>query len=341
MQACDNKWLDVFVTKSDYGFDDIEVCEVQSVELAPSTVGSYDAAIVVDAATEWVLPTWTLDYDNYDATRNAAYKSIKVGDLIRIGEPKHKATTDYLTVLEVREVERVYNGTTVVLPIGKNAIPLAINTGTSETETGTYDVPTKSGIAHIALRLNMTVNCTAIPKDVRKKTEMFKAHAGNHQIVDITNRHESSHAHYPLFRLNPYLSGSTLTANLDSGVKYVNCIKLLGYSVAAKRQVGVAHGHEMSADDYLILRIKEVQGKVVSNNSHANGAFAILYAGATDNNNIGGIEFHRFDAENGIAVQSMQPTILRNLTLEVLDRFGNPAHFGRLHLWFKLLATHG
>ena len=187
----------------------------------------------------------------------------------------------------------------------------------------------------------MTVNCTAIPKDVRKKTEMFKALAGNLQIVDITNRHESSYYHYPLFRLNPYLSGSTLTANLDSGVKYVNCIKLLGYSVAAKRQVGVSHGHEMSADDYLILRIKEVQGKVVSNNSHANGAFAILYAGATEHNSIGGIEYHRFDAENGIAVQSMQPTILRNLTLEVLDRFGNPAHFGRLHLWFKLLATHG
>jgi len=338
MQACENKWLDVFVTKSDYGFDDTEVCEVQSVELTTAAGVTNKVAVVVDAATEWIIPTWSHDLRNVS---NAEFEAIKVGDLIRVGSPKEKAFTDYLTVLEIERVDRVYNGTSGKLPIraGTATGELDANTTNNSNVSNTYlDLASETGIARYAIRVNNTLNCTAVPDGARLASQVFN---GSAAAVTIATRYDVLTNHYKLYRLNHYLSGSTLTANLDSGVKYVNCIKLLGYSVAAKRQVGVQHGHEMSADDYLIVRIKEVQGKVVSNNSHANGAFAILYAGATDNNNIGGIEFHRFDAENGIAVQSMQPTILRNLTLEVLDRFGNPAHFGRLHLWFKLLATHG
>jgi len=39
-----------------------------------------------------------------------------------------------------------------------------------------------------------------------------------------------------------------------------------------------------------------------------------------------------------VPVHSTNAT-LHNMTIEVTDRMGNPAHFGRFHLWFKLLVT--
>ena len=133
-----------------------------------------------------------------------------------------------------------------------------------------------------------------------------------------------------------------LSAQLDHGVKEIQLIKLIGYSLINKRQVGPQNAHEMIQDDYLILRIKELHGNVISNNRHANGAFAILYAGAHDNNTKGGADVHSSDPA-GLVVQSVASTnkIMRNLTVQVTDRTGQPAHFGRLHLWFKILATHG
>ena len=156
--------------------------------------------------------------------------------------------------------------------------------------------------------------------------------AANAFLLDHLQRY------YPMYVVN---KKDKLTANLDSGYKSVHGIKLLGYSLTAKRHPGVIHGHEMTGDDYLIMRIKEIDGKVVSNNRHAHGAFAVLYAGNTSHNENGSIEYHRFDEQNGIVVQEFQPTLVSKLTIEILDRFGKPAHFGGMHLWFKLLASHG
>ena len=145
-----------------------------------------------------------------------------------------------------------------------------------------------------------------------------------------------------MYHHKSWLSGSTLRAALDHGVKEVNCIKLVGYSIANKRQVGLHHAHEMNEDDYLILRINEIDGKVISNNRFANGAFAVLHAGSSHNNLVGAIEYHMFDTVNGIVTQELTGnSVLRNLTLELTDRRGQAAHFGRLHLWFKLHVTHG
>ena len=148
---------------------------------------------------------------------------------------------------------------------------------------------------------------------------------------------------YPMYSMKKWLAGTTLRAALDHGVKQVSCIKLVGYALANKRQVGLQHAHEVLADDYVILRINEIEGHVVSNNRHANGAFAVLYSGSTSNNEVGAVEFSMFDTVNGIVVQDIDATnsVMRNLTLDVTDRQGRAAHFGRLHLWFKLLVTHG
>ena len=145
-----------------------------------------------------------------------------------------------------------------------------------------------------------------------------------------------------MYHMKQWRTGQALTAELDHGVKQVEEVRLMGYSLINKRQVGPQHAHEMIQDDYLILRIKEVEGRVISNNRHANGAFAILYAGSNADNTKGGVDVHRYDTD-GIVRQRVDATnsVMRNLTVELLDRTGQPAHFGRLHLWFKILASHG
>ena len=218
------------------------------------------------------------------------------------------------------------------------------------------------GIAHIALRLNQSINCTAMPTnypvDANGHTA-YNADGSHPNQVTLTTRNaaklpawpgatvtEDGHREmdfYPLYVHKKWLAGSTLRAALDHGVKQCSCIKLVGYSVANKRQVGLHHAHEMQADDYLVVRINEIEGHVVSNNRHAGGAFAVLYSGSSADNQVGAVEYNQFDTVNGIVVQELDATnsVLRNLTLEITDRMGNPAHFGRAHFWFKLLVTHG
>eukprot|EP00964_Phaeocystis_antarctica_P164336 scaffold142229_cov169-Phaeocystis_antarctica.AAC.1 len=61
--------------------------------------------------------------------------------------------------------------------------------------------------------------------------------------------------------MKQWRTGQSLTAELDHGVKQVEEVRLMGYSLINKRQVGPQHAHEMIQDDYLILRIKEVEGR--------------------------------------------------------------------------------
>jgi hypothetical protein len=211
-------------------------------------------------------------------------------------------------------------------------------------------------VQHYALRLNHSINATTInePTDANRSKRIVTALTianPNHDaeetlIATLADRQNvtmwgGGHL-YPMYHMKEWRSGQSLTAELDHGVKQVEEVRLMGYSLMNKRNVGPQHAHEMIQDDYLILRIKEVEGKVISNNRHANGAFAILYAGSHADNTKGGVDVHKYDTD-GIVVRRVDATnsVMRNLTVELLDRTGKPAHFGRLHLWFKILATHG
>ena len=420
MDKCEKRWFDTFITQTDKALDAHYACDVQSVDLhhtskdfqiSTSSPPGWDA-IVVDRKTEWILPTWTNDYKTVDGGElwkyrhsgpggtgenpdYSTFRSIEVGDTIRIGNEAVNGTADYVTVLAKVAVDRVYNGTKGVLPIVQhNRVPdnpyrypgtsggvisdyptdhagvdyLVANTSGYYGTANSYITVTDSpGIAQYAFRINRRINATALPDMPRFGLSHYndKSHSAHLALsIDIRNeayereiphnfikdtaqeshevaKHPSSFVrYYPMYLVHRYKSG-TMIARLDAGVKHVECIKLVGYSIAAKRHVGHNHGHEMSVDDYLVMRIKEVNGKVVSNNDVAHGAFAVLFAGDTSHNKTGGIEFHRFDEQNGIATLPLKPTILRNMTIEMSDKNGNPAHYGRLHLWFKLLASHG
>ena len=68
----------------------------------------------------------------------------------------------------------------------------------------------------------------------------------------------------------------------------------------------------------------------------------MLNVGASSNNVVGAVEYSMFDTVNGIVTHPLDGNnVFRNLTLELTDRRGEAAHFGRLHLWFKLHVTHG
>jgi hypothetical protein len=222
----------------------------------------------------------------------------------------------------------------------------------------------KLGIAHRALRLNANINATVIPDYIPLTDETTQNHACIRQAAnkaaaisgvfcDLSTRdhaydyrsNDVSHEkyYYPLYKAKTWTQGGTeLTAKLDHGVKQVAAVKLLGYSLVNKRAVGIHHAHEMQGDDYLILRVKEIDGHVISNNKYANGAFAVLRAGDSSHQGQGATEFSAYEP-GGIVCVAVDKTnaTLRNLTIQVTDRLGRPAHFGRFHLWFKLLVTHG
>ena len=88
------------------------------------------------------------------------------------------------------------------------------------------------------------------------------------------------------------LGQHSVECRLDHGVKGISWIKLVGYFVFNKRQVGYANQHEEIADDWVAVHIDKVDGKVVSNNRYADRAFAVLHVGASSDSVTGAIEYH-------------------------------------------------
>jgi len=359
------RWLDVFVTKPEtglgnqsYDFDDQFVCSVQSVRIDPTSLNSNNvAAIITTDSTDWIMPTWTKQYDQAGHASQSAFDDCKVGDLVRIGVTSSKGYTDYVTVVEKLAIDTLYNGTATtdvsIDTTGSTTIPISSADDNDRRGSYTFD---KLGFAHYALRLNMGLNATTLPTsgdaEISIRTDASLLLSSGSEVT-LANRHavtlprtnvtrDDEKYYYPMYKTNKWLAGTMLRAALDHGVKQVGEIRLVGYSVMNKRQIGLHHSHEVAADDYVIMRINEIEGHVISNNRFANGAFAVLYVGSTSDNQVGAIEYSRFDPD-GLVTQTLDATnsVLRNLTFELTDRTGKAAHFGRLHLWLKLWVTHG
>ena len=337
----------------EYKFDDVFCCSVQSVCFDPSAPNE---AIVTSKDSDWILPTWTQEYMLATAA-TSPYADIQVGDLVRVGGVAHEGFTDYLTVLEKRVITKVINGTAEGLVTTLNS-----GKGTKTADMiGSGVTVTSAGIAHICLRLNVNLNATKLtgvtnnntanswttrssgPADVTLATRGHGyTYMSNPSTAYVGEDAASEQYYYPLYRSTNWMKGTELVARLDHGVKQVCALKLLGYQLVNKRQVGIHHAHEMQSDDFLILRIKEIEGHVISNNKFANGALAILRVGDSSNNVVGATEFSAYEPNGIVNVKVEQAnSTIRNLTIQITDRKGDPAHFGRLHLWFKLLVSHG
>ena len=373
MGDCPERWVDVFVTKqaddpvSDqkYMFDDTFCCSVQSIEFHPE----YNlTAYITERDSPWILPTWK-HYDLSDEASNP-YADIKVGDLVRVGGVHTDGFTDYLTVVELHEVSFLFNACSTAVKINKDTSEnvsgtdsLAASTTSTTLDNAEKHTMSKAGIFHKAIRLNANINATKLPSYIPLvensitdtsylRQSAYKAADQTSAFCDLSTRDhayeyvnsnsEDEKYFYPLYKAKNWVSGTVLNARLDHGVKQVTAIKLLGYSLVNKRSVGIQHAHEMQSDDYLILRIREIEGHVISNNAYAHGAFAVLRAGDSSHQIQGATEFSAYEPTGIVCVPIRQTnTTMRNLTIEVTDRLGRPAHFGRFHLWFKLLVTHG
>ncbi|AUD57303.1 hypothetical protein [Pleurochrysis sp. endemic virus 2] len=383
--TCCTQWMDVFLTQPDHVdgkriqvVDDQFLCTVQSIRIDTSSSPRTDA-VIVTTETDWILPTWTIDYASSNFSRDH-FHDLEVGDLVRIGGANTNGATEYLVVLEKREVDRVYNGTRSPLPITTNStVNVSTLTNTvsrslneesqnylttlstsndSYVDLNVYD--RKSGIAHYAIRLNGTLNCTnlrdtltqdAAIKSIPKADDNTYASdvAASIAVRNLVSTPHTSTTlpdevfYYPLYVSKNFEGEHLLSKRFDSNVRQCLCVKLVGYSLVNKRQIGVQHAHELIADDYLLIHIKEIEGQVVSNNAFAQGAFAVLPVHSTRSSEDGAVAISQFDMDQGIASQNVTNTSrqIRSLTVSVTDRFGKEAHFGRLHLWFKVLVAHG
>lgn len=150
--------------------------------------------------------------------------------------------------------------------------------------------------------------------------------------------------YFPVYRMKDWRheklqQDHPLRVNLDYDVKLVSRVILHKYSIFGKRQIEKEDASQMPDDDYFVLRIREVDGKVVSNNPNADRCFGIIQLGGdlATSDNTGAQEFTTtMTAENVMVLDVVPPKKIQTLTLDVLDRDGNPAHFGRIHLWLKL-----
>ena len=350
---CDARVLDVFVTKDSdgYEFDDAFVCPVWSVAM-DGTTATVIAAGPTDAKSEWVSPCTTVPHER-----------LEVGDLVRIGAVATGGYTDYLTVMEVRMAIWLTNGTMQDLAFHDPEDKLSGGTAVSSQYPGQYaeftaiaaatqNGTTKVRSATAALsgqivcyRLNRGVECT-LPAlswqyfaiDDKEEEMLSQRHTKSHS--DSSNVEEK--LYYPLYKVKKWLTNNgEISISLDHGVKAMKWMKLVGYSCFNKRQVGFQHAHEMIADDWIAVHIDEVAGNVISNNATANGAFCVLHVGNSHDNKLGAAEFHDHDP-NGLFTHHFEnQQSIRKLNLKLRDRQGNAAHFGRIHLWFKICVQHG
>ena len=344
--SCRERVIDVFVTQNEYDKDDEFVGPVWSIECVGLTKSR-----VVNKSTPWIM------FASGEVTTE-----LKKGDIVRIGDLNSAGHTDYATVLEVRShtelvnfvhtgataaakwfVDMVYHGSDPNLTLAKP--------GSTASAEGVYPEmtsPTDAAVAvtHSVYRLNIDINATKIPtpeeyKSQTEDTQKEQSFANRHSLtIPGVTGSDLKKMYFPLYRLNG--PSAHINATLDHGVKALHWIKLIGYSMFNKRQVGFAHQHEMIEDDWVAMSIEQIQGNVISNNRHANGSFAVLHVGSSDDSKLGATEFYQHDPQ-GIYTHyfdNHQSTI-RNLNFKFLDRKGNPAHFGRIHLWFKMCVAHG
>lgn len=360
MSGCRDKVVDVFVTKGEYDFDEEWVSPVISV--------SYDAAnataIIVNDTSEWVLLSH--QEENQDP--------IKRGDLVRIGSSESAGYTDVLTVLETATCSTVTSAVTnsiTLLPFqATSAWTFVAPTASTATPTELVPAPNSSSgspgpndfpklTTHRLLRLNYAVNATLPPRhrtylhlqndamfaallEKRASLRYNEAWAST-QVTDKTSdAYIQRTTAFPLFRCKPFLKNGRLRCTLDNSIKGIHWLKLMGYSVFEKRQVGYQHAHEMIADDWIAMHVDQVPGEVVSNNRHAHGSFAVLHVGNRADEDDGAVAYQTYDPQGLYShVFDGGNTMMRSLDLSFNDRQGEAAHFGRIHLWFRLCVRHG
>ena len=281
-----------------------------------------------------------------DTEQNAAVMGLQVGDMIRVGQATHGAYSDYVIIQELIDIDELVNTFSINLDLG-GGYAAYMTPGYIILKDG---VPLRNYPANRrALRISTPLECTSLPH----KWPTFSTALTTRTPADMNNR-SLAHAYtkditsmqkyfWPVYKQRKWTHAnqptrSVLRLQMPTSIKQVSAIKLMGYSMVHKRAVGILQQHEMHSDDWFALRLKEVSGDVLSNNSHANGSLYVLHTGNGTNKVHGSVELYGYDPQ-GLATATFSPTNLPSITVDITDRLGNEAHFGRMHLWLRVLVN--
>ena len=143
---------------------------------------------------------------------------------------------------------------------------------------------------------------------------------------------------FPVFKVR---QATLLTMELDTSVKRLHWVKLIGYSIYNKRHYGFQNAHETQPDDWFALHCNEIPGAVLSNNSTAAGAFCVLHSGTHSAGSTGAVEVHGHDPQGLAHHVFITAQKVNRLNFKFMDYKNEPVKFGRIHLWFKVCCEHG
>jgi len=360
-------WQDVFITKEAYGGDDEFVMNVQTVDIPSNKT---DLAVVVPYDTRYIMELFP---------GTSSHTPLQVGDTISVRSKD--AITHHLQIVNRHKVTALASGIDLQVGTYDANFDLPILDTTPVTRRKTlpsrpyyynptfkvngqsYDGTTYTGVTETLTDFIVSIdeyvyevskpfNCTVPPYKV---TNQHSNQLGIPYYDSVSNMSAAQYAkeylisrdlfkpHAQLYKTILWKQNTepVLSARLEGNVKGVSCIKLMGYQMSRVKEFK-HDGHLKHMDDFMICEVDDVQGRIVSNNHFAHGAFAVLSLGADNYDTENTRELHAFDA-HGLFNHYFSPinTQLRMLTIRLLDRQGNPAHIGRLHLWFKVLVVHG
>lgn len=212
--------------------------------------------------------------------------------------------------------------------------------------------------AWYAYRVSANVDCTLPPSDfttngiseqVASKQERLKHRAAITFDDAWASKGKTARKpgerrrFFPCFRLRNDLS-KPLVVPFGHTVKCVHEVKLHSYSLlSATQDSEYQHGHELNPTNWVAMELAGVQGEVMSNNPHANGAFAILHAGQMHNDTSSGLNEHYETHPQGLVKVKFERPIstMRELRVSFRNPKGEAPRAARIHLWFKLWVTQG
>jgi hypothetical protein len=355
--------------------DDVFVAPVMSVNVQRevSTTTPRFFAKPTKVGSDWLALAFPADAS---ASEIARWRELGVGDVIRVGTAGTGGFTGFVSVLEVLDADRLYNTAATSWQIA-TLDPDRVSTLYTMTEylPDAQQGTRSGGITHLGdnttfsswaiehasdglpigslrcVRINYSIDATSLDAGLIRDL-YFPYEAASPALVTDSTRGEVS-AYYPKTGTRNYAGAdrremffypcykqrgwgpTDLRISFSTQFKQVKAIKLVGYSLVHKPAAGAHQAHESKEDDWLAIRVKELNANssTVSNNRHADGALHVLQCGKNT-------EYHAYEP-NGLACMSFTPANLSSLTVSVVDRQGIAAHFGRMHIWLRVLATRG
>jgi len=305
-----------------------------------------------ECGSEWIMPAYP---NRISEVENANLATLKVGDLIKL---PHAPDKDYLTILQIVNVRYLRNVGSVDFSLvwDKNAPNSSFQDSTKKELAKDQFIDSQEDdvqkdfqpMAFRAYRVNRKLPNLQLPPD-----EYFKDGSDYTKVTTTEHRGEALYVpqertwpgmnfpgrYYDCFRQSR--SSATpmkLGIDLDTSHSLVSAIQLVGYSLMDKQSVGIPYHHQLHDDEWYALRIREVNGKVLSNNEAAKHAFCIVNgANVHVDSETGLTRVHAYEP-TGLVTEHFSPQNFPSITVEVVDRLGNPPRYGRMHLWLRLLC---